>query len=127
MEIFKIIGIAFIATILCIILKQTRPEFAMLLALITGVLIFFICQTKVMEIVDVLRNLSDKAGMPRGFLGILLKVIAISYITEFASNICKDVGETAIASKVQFAGKCSILILSMSIIGSFVDTLVGIF
>lgn len=127
MEIFKIIGIAFLATILCIILKQTRPEFAMLLALITGILIFFICQTKVAEVVDILRNLADKAGMPSGFLGILLKVIAISYITEFASNICKDVGETAIASKVQFAGKCSILILSMSIIGSFVDTLVGIF
>lgn len=127
MEIFKIIGIAFITTILCIILKQTRPEFAMLLALITGILIFFICQTRVAEVVDILRNLSDKASMPNGFLGILLKVIAISYITEFASNICKDVGETAIASKVQFAGKCSILILSMSIIGSFVDTLVGIF
>lgn len=127
MEIFKIIGIAFIATILCIILKQTRPEFAMLLALITGILIFFICQSKVAEVVDILRNLADKAGMPSGFLSILLKVIAVSYITEFASNICKDVGETAIASKVQFAGKCSILILSMSIIGSFVDTLVGIF
>ena len=104
MEIFKIIGIAFIATILCIILKQTRPEFAMLLALITGILIFFICQTKVTEVVNVLTILSDKAGMPSGFLSILLKVIAISYITEFASNICKDVGETAIASKVQFAG-----------------------
>lgn len=127
MEIFKIIGIAFIATIICIILKQTRPEFAMILALITGLIIFFICQTKVAEVVEILRNLSDKAGMPSGFLSILLKVIAISYITEFASNICKDVGETAIASKVEFAGKCSILILSMSIIGSFVDTLIGIF
>jgi len=127
MEIFKIIGIAFVATILCIILKHTRPEFAMILALITGILIFFLCHSKIVEVVDVLRNLSDKAGMPSGFLSILLKVIAVSYITEFASNICKDVGETAIASKVQFAGKCSILILSMSIIGSFVDTLVGIF
>jgi len=127
MEIFKIIGIAFVATILCIILKHARPEFAMILALITGILIFFLCHSKIVEVVDVLRNLSDKAGMPSGFLSILLKVIAVSYITEFASNICKDVGETAIASKVQFAGKCSILILSMSIIGSFVDTLVGIF
>jgi 2-enoate reductase len=38
----------------------------------------------------------------------------------------KDVGESAIAAKVQFAGKCVIMVLGISIIGNFVDTVLGI-
>ena len=56
-------------------------------------------------------------------LTIILKVIGISYVVEFAASVCKDSGESAIASKVEFAGKCIILVLGMTIIGNFVDTI----
>ena len=41
MDIFKIIIIAFISVAMCLILKQTRPELAMLTALMTVIVIIF--------------------------------------------------------------------------------------
>jgi len=73
-----------------------------------------------------INRLSDSAGLPSEFLSIVLKIVGIAYITEFGANICKDVGESAIASKVQFAGKCIIITLGITIIGNFVETVLGI-
>lgn len=126
MDIFKIVLIALLSTSMIIIVKQTRPEIAMLISIITVAFIFLFSIDKVGQVIELITNLSDRAGLSREFLSIILKIVGIAYVTEFGANICKDIGETAIASKVQFAGKCVILIFGVNIIGNFVDTLVGI-
>ena len=84
--------------------------------------IFLFSIDKVGQVIELITNLSDRAGLSREFLSIILKIVGIAYVTEFGANICKDIGETAIASKVQFAGKCVILIFGVNIIGNFVPT-----
>jgi stage III sporulation protein AD len=126
MDIFKLIFIAILSTAICIVLKQTRPEFAMFVALATVVIIFIVSLEQIGQVLNLIKELSNKSGMPNTFFETILKIIGISYVVEFASNICKDSGESAIASKIQFAGKCIILILGMTIIGNFVDTIIKI-
>ena len=67
---------------------------------------------EIKPIISMLQSLSEKMGMSSKFFVILLKITGIAYLSEFASNICKDSGETAVASKVELAGK--ILIISLS-------------
>lgn len=126
MDIFKIILIALLATVMILIIKQTRPELAILVSVVTVTILFLFSIDKVGQVIELIRRLSDSAGLPYEFLNIILKIIGIAYITEFGANICKDVGESAIASKVQFAGKCIIIVLGISIIGNFVDTVLNI-
>ena len=126
MDIFKIVVIALLAVSMIIIVKQSRPEIAMLISIITVVVIFFFSIEKVGQVIELITGLSDRAGLSREFLGTILKIVGIAYITEFGASICKDSGESAIASKVQFAGKCVILVFGVSIIGNFVDTLTQI-
>lgn len=126
MDIFKIILIAFLAVAMILIIKQVRPEMAMLVSIITVVILFLFSVSKIGQVVELLNRLSDSAGLPHEFLSIVLKIVGIAYITEFGANICKDVGESAIASKVQFAGKCIIILFGINIIGNFVETILGI-
>lgn len=126
MDIFKIILIALLATVMILIIKQTRPELAVLVSIITVTILFLFSIDKIGQVIGLLNNLSENAGLPNELLNIVLKIVGIAYITEFGANICKDVGESAIASKVQFAGKCIIIVLGISIIGNFVDTILGI-
>lgn len=126
MDIFKIVLIALLSTSLIIIVKQTKPEMAMLISIITVLTIFLFSINKVGQVIELINNLSDRAGISGEFLDIILKIVGIAYVTELGANICKDVGESAIASKVQFAGKCVILVFGINIIGNFVDTLCGI-
>ena len=100
MDIVKIIGIGLIAVIIIVILKQYRPEFAMYASLIAGILIFALIATKLSGIIEVLKSLSSKIAINNEFLVLLIKITGIAILTEFTVSICKDAGESAIASKV---------------------------
>ena len=105
MDIIKIIGIAFLAVLIIVILKQYRPEFAIYASIIAGVLILALASNTLSGIIDMIKNISNKTNINSEFLVILIKITGIAILTEFAVSICKDAGESAIASKVDVGGK----------------------
>ena len=126
MEIIKIIGISFIARFIILLMKQYKPEFAIQISIITGIIILFFSISKLSIVIDLLKNLSDKIDINKTFFSVLLKITGIAYLAEFASNICKDAGETAIASKVEFAGRILIITLSIPILSTLLETILKI-
>ena len=73
-----------------------------------------------------IKSISSKTNINNEFLVILIKITGIAILTEFAVSICKDVGESAIASKVDIGGKILIISLSIPIINALIDTIVKI-
>lgn len=126
MEIVKIIGVGLVALIIIVILKQYRPEFAMYVSLSAGVIIFALIFTKLSGIIELLKNLSSKASINNQFITLLIKITGIAILTEFAVSICKDTGETAIANKVDLGGKVIIMLMSIPIMCSLLETIVQI-
>ena len=126
MDIIKIIGIAFIAVIIIVILKQYRPEFAIYASIIAGVLILTLASGTLSGIIDMINSISSKTNINSDFLVILIKITGIAILTEFAVSICKDSGESAIASKVDIGGKIIIISMSIPIINALIDTVVKI-
>lgn len=123
MDIAKVIGIAFVAVIVISLIKNHRPEFAIYASMIAGAIILFLVVKELTPIVSMLQNLSNKMGVSSKFFGILLKITGIAYLTEFGANICKDSGESAVASKVELAGKVLIISLSIPILLALMETL----
>ena len=126
MDIIKIIGVAFIAVIIIVILKQYRPEFAIYASIIAGVLILTLASGTLSGIIDMINSISSKTNINSKFLVILIKITGIAILTEFAVSICKDSGESAIASKVDIGGKIIIISMSIPIINALIDTVVKI-
>ena len=125
-DIIKIIGIGIIAVILIIILKQYKPEFAIYISIIAGVIILIMSIQKMEEIITLIRSISEKAGVNGKFLSIILKITGIAILSEFAISICKDSGESAIASKVEMGSKVIIIWMSIPIISSLLELMVNI-
>ena len=126
MEIIKIIGIALTSVVLIIILKQYKPEYALYISLIASALIIFLLLDKLSGIIDLLGNLANRMNGTSDFLKILIKITGIAFLTEFAVSICKDAGESAIASKVDLGGKIIIVTMSIPIISSMLETILKI-
>ena len=126
MEIFQIVGIALIAVFIILLLKQYKPEFVVHISIIAGVLIFSMIVPKLSAVIELLNNFSDKLGVNSQFFSILLKITGIAYMSEFATNMCKDSGESAIASKVELGAKVIIIAMSIPILGAVIETLVNI-
>ena len=126
MDIIKIIGIGLISLIIIIIIKQYRPEFAIYISIIAGVLIITFSLDKLTGIINILTTLSNKTGLNSEYLGILLKITGIAILTEFAVSICNDAGESAIATKVDLGGKIIIISISIPIIVALLELIVKI-
>ena len=54
---------------------------------------------------------------------LLVKITGISILTEFAVSICKDMGESSIASKVDLGGKLLVISLSIPVISATLNGL----
>ncbi len=61
--------------------------------------------SKISAIIDLLSNLANQASINNEFIILLIKITGIAFLTEFAVSICKDSGETAIATKVDMRWK----------------------
>lgn len=126
LDIVKIIGVGITALIIIIILKQYKPEFTVYVSIISGVIIILMVMDKLSAVVNILSSLASKTGTGSTFLKILLKITGIAILTEFAVSICKDSGETAIASKIDLGGKIIIISISIPIITALLELLIQI-
>ncbi|PAF30180.1 stage III sporulation protein AD [Paenibacillus sp. 7516] len=122
MEIIQVVGLALIATVLILIVKEQKPMFAFLIAAATGIVIFMLLIGKIGAVIDVLKRLAENSGMENIYLKTVLKIIGIAYIAEFGAQIVRDAGQESIASKIELAGKVLILVLAIPIISIIIET-----
>ena len=126
MEIVKIIGVGLIATIILAIIRTYKPELTIYVSIIAGAIIFSMVMDNLSAIIDLLTNLSKKSGINAQYVAILLKISGIAILSEFAVSVCKDLGETAVATKIDLAGKIIIISISIPIISALLELLIKI-
>ena len=120
MEILQIAGLGVAAALLAMVVRGSRPELASLLAMAAGALVFFLAISRLQAVVAVMNQLVIKAGLAEDYLKVLLKVVGIAYVSEFAAQTCRDAGEDSLAAKVEMGGKVLVLAMASPIIVALV-------
>ena len=126
MDIIKITLFAFTALFIYLLLKDKKSDVGMFIILATGIGIFLYMIGQLGEVIEFIRDIANKANIDTVYIGIVLKILAIAYITSFCSEICKDSGAGSIGSKVEFAGKIMILILAIPILMAVLNSILQI-
>ncbi len=126
MDILQIIGIGIIGAVSALLLRSQRPEIALQITLAAGVVIFLSIAVPLSTTVSSILSLAQKYGLDTGYIGTVIRIIGIAYICQFASEVCRDCGEGAIASKIEFAGKVLILIYAIPIVEALLQMIVEI-
>ena len=121
MDIFKIIGFGFVATVLAIVLKGYKPEFALSISVLSAVAIFFFIAPYLVSVLNMFFDIAGKVNIDAGYITIVLRIIGVAYVTEFGAQLCRDAGEGAIASKMEFAGKIAVLAMGMPVLYGLVN------
>ncbi len=111
------------STFLALIVKEQKPNFAFLLIVFTGCMIFLFLVDQIRSILSMLEKLALNARVNTVYVETILKIIGIAYIAEFASQITKDAGQGAMAAKIEMAGKILILALAVPIFTVLVETI----
>ncbi len=104
-------------------LKALKPDYSVYLCLGISLLIFSFVAEKLSVIMDGLQAVQDCLPLKAGYLQILMKIVGITYIAEFASDLCKDAGYQTIAGQIQIIGKLTVLAVSIPVLTALLDTI----
>ncbi len=121
MDIFKIVGIGLSAAALAAFVKNWRGEIAIQISLVAAAIMFFMAVPYLKALLEMFRDISNRIGLDVKYISLVLKVIGIAYVAQFGAELCRDSGESALASKIEFGGKVMIVTLSMPVLYSFLE------
>lgn len=113
---------AVVAVLLAVQLKSVKPEYGIYISLAAGVIIIFYGIRKLETVVETITIIQSYIPLDTVYIGTLIKMIGITYLTEFASGICKDTGYQSVAGQIEVFGKLSILAVSMPVVTALLET-----
>ncbi len=121
MNIISLAGTAVISAVLCVVVRQYKPEAALGIGLACGVIILGAVISMLAPSIEAINTLTQAAGIDSEFARVLLKALAVCYVTQLSADCCRDAGESAIASKLELAGRAAILVVSLPVFTSLAE------
>ena len=126
MTTIKLCGIAIVAVVFIMTIKQFRPEYATVLTTVTCIVLFTCVIACLSPVTDMLGYITEEAAsgkfsdfMP--YIQIVMKSLGIALITQSTADICRDSGEGSFAEKIELAGKAEIFVLSLPLLTELIE------
>ena len=126
MDIFKIAVIGICGGITAVILKNWKSEFVLPLSLITGMVIIYFVVRYIYEINASAAEIALNYGIDISYIKIIMKVMCIAYVCQFACDLLKDSGISSVAGKVELAGKLIIFSYALPVVKQLLKLAAGI-
>lgn len=125
-ELIRVAGIGIIAAVLAVVVSEKRPEMGMMIGLAFGVMALIIAAGKAGAIINLIDDSIRKSGIDSRLMVPLFKVTGLAYITQFATDACRDAGQNGIASKVDIVGKIMMLAVAVPIAAALIEIITTI-
>lgn len=119
----RIAMLGIVGVLMALQLKSLKSEYAVYLCLGISLLIFAGVADRLQVIIDGLMEIQNCLPLEVEYIQTLLKIIGITYIAEFASDLCKDAGYQTVAGQIQIFGKLSVLTISIPILSALLQTI----
>lgn len=116
-------AICVLAAILSLLLKKATPQMGILLALAAATVVFLVLLGQLGDLMDFLREMSAAGGIRQELIAPLYKTIGIALVVKIGGNLCRDAGESALASVIETTGTVCALLVSLPLMRSVLATL----
>jgi len=115
--------IGVIGAMLAVQLKGNKSEYGVYVSVAVSVILFVLISERLGIFVRTVKDLVSYSKIETSYFSVILKMLGITYIAEFASGICKDAGYQTIAGQIETFGKLTILALGMPILTALLGTI----
>ncbi len=115
MSVIKISILGMITVLMVLQFKETKSEYGTMIMLVASVLIFGFGISKIRQIIELINSVKSDFGIASGYIGVMIKIVGISYVCEFSADICRDSGMSTLANQIQIFGKLSIFVTGIPI------------
>ena len=109
-----------------LLLRQAKPELAIVVGLVGTILIFLMLVTGLTQVINSINGIVAQTGLATQLFASILKIVGIGYLCEIAASICQEAGAKAVSDMVILGGKIIIMVLAIPIIQALVDVVLGV-
>ncbi len=122
----KIVGIAVAVLMLSVILRQYNRNFSVLLVIAGTIIISFLIFGEIKDIFGVVSELSDNISGSSSYIKLMIKALGICVISQILADMCRDSGESALATEVEMSAKVLIITIILPLFTAMINIVTGI-
>ena len=126
MNIMQLLGCGFLTLVVYLVLQEYKSNTAIFVVTAFGILVLVQSTEYLQQIIDTLLSVCVQAGVRIAYFTVILKMIGIAWLAEFLCQICRDAGSGALAVKLEFAAKISILMMFFPILTELLHSIIAI-
>lgn len=115
-QILKIIAIGLVTCFAVLLIKPLRADFAIILSIVGGVIILMFVMNYLTSVFSTINSIITKTGLNRNLFTLIIKIVGIGYLTEFAASLCADAGVGGLSDKMLFGGKIILLVMALPVV-----------
>ncbi len=113
-----------VTIIVAMAMRQGKAEYATFVSLTGSILIAWVAVRLLDGITGSLERLEKLLHLDMEYVALLLKMIGVTYLSEFASSLCRDAGYSAVAGQIELVGKLTILTIGMPVVLALFELMV---
>ncbi|MBQ2980670.1 MAG: stage III sporulation protein AD [Lachnospiraceae bacterium] len=123
MTFFGLAILTVMSALMAVYFKSVKSEYGLFISLVVCIVAMVFGISKLTYFIDAIETIRQYIGLDNVYVMIILKIIGISYVAEFASDVCKDCGYNAMSNQIQMVGKLTVLCISMPIVLALLETI----
>lgn len=123
MTFFGLAILTVMSAFMAVYFKSVKSEYGLFISLVVCIVAMVFGISKLTYFIDAIETIRQYIGLDNVYVMIILKIIGISYVAEFASDVCKDCGYNAMSNQIQMVGKLTVLCISMPIVLALLETI----
>ena len=125
MSVINVAMIGVCGVLLSVFLKQQKNDYALYISLGAAVCILILAVNRLGTIMESIEKIQSYIRIDGSYVKVLIKMIGITYVAEFASGLCRDAGYASVGAQIELFGKFSIMAVSMPILLALIETIEG--
>jgi len=114
-----------VTILIAMAMRQGKAEFSTFVSFTGSILIAWIAVQLLDGITGSLGRLEKLLSIDMEYIALLMKMIGVTYLSEFASSLCRDAGYSAVAGQIELVGKLTILTIGMPIVLALFELMVA--
>ena len=105
------VGVGVTVALLSSLIRPLAPRYVPYIVLGGGVFLCLSLLPSVRVLVSEMRALGEHAGGE--YVSVLLRAMGVGYVVQTGASVCRDVGETTLAERLELCGKTEILVMTV--------------
>ena len=120
-ELFRTVGIGLALAMLLLSVRKTEPDLAMGIRIAAGILLAGTVLVSIQPVISAIQVFFAQTGQSGDTVKILLKALGVCILVQFAADSCRDAGESALAGRIEFAGRVVLTIMAVPVLTELLE------